>query len=324
MTTEVVNPTQAANPEQPINPDSAEKSSAPTSTLASPTTTEADENLPTEEDREAAHRAALKRAKFFGDESQRAGIVRLEAKTVAAEAYLKRLNAGKDIIQTPQNRLAAILNRIENRKRNIRGQEIGLSEAQIIIRRIYDVELATQEREFYLQPGVAEIFDDVLRYFIGDPYGPLPLSKGLYFYGATGVGKSYLLKMLKKFCDFVPIPSMQFQIVKTKEILQAVADSSSLKPINPYKTGNMLLDDLGEERSLKKIYGDAENPMDLLLSARSDEFVDAGVLTHFTSNLLPEDLTKRYGSRIEDRIHEMATIINIPGTSYRKDDVPTP
>ncbi|WP_177225941.1 hypothetical protein [Arsenicibacter rosenii] len=311
-------------PEEP-QPDPAEKSSTPENTPDGSTLTDGPA-IPTQEMQDnwkaavevARNRAARLRAKYYGQEQDGYKPVKVEARTEDAEAYLRRMS-GQPQAPSREHRLSAILGRIEAGRRWIRPQEIGFNDASVIIRRIYQADLTAQEREFSLQPGVGEIFEDIIRYFIGDPESPIPLTKGLFLYGANGVGKSYMLKMFKRFCDVIPIPQMQFQIAQTKEILQAVSDASNLKALNPYKSGGLLLDDLGEEKALKKIYGEAENPMDMLISARYERFIDHGTLTHFTSNLVPEELT-RYGTRIYERLNEMTTFISVPGRSYRFDD----
>ncbi len=98
--------------------------------------------------------------------------------------------------------------------------------------------------------------------------------------------------------------------------MQEVADENTLKPIRKFFSGNLMLDDLGEEKQMLKLYGNAENPMDLLITERYRAFQEKGTLTHATSNLPPTKLDV-YGTRLFDRFSDMTHAVLLPGGSKR-------
>jgi len=110
-----------------------------------------------------------------------------------------------------------------------------------------------------------------------------------------------------RFAQIVPIECMKFRIISAKELVQSCADDKSLNPLKQWKScGNLLIDDLGEEKEFVANYSNTDNPMDVLLSARYEAYISHGHLTHFTSNKQPSELEDRYGTRIFDRICETA------------------
>ncbi|WP_020603305.1 hypothetical protein [Spirosoma spitsbergense] len=217
------------------------------------------------------------------------------------------------------SRLDSILSRVTAFRQPMRSQTLPFAEAQLIVKAIYENALAGRERKPYWTQESFNIVDDVTRYFIGDPTGPIPLTKSLYVYGPVGVGKTYLFRMMSILCEVVPIPEMRFSMVSTKRLLRAISDTKSLKPLARIEKGNWLIDDLAEEKKIVRVYGDEENPIDHLITTCYEAFVDNGKKTHFTSNRQPDEIEPRYGTRAYDRFSEMVEPIYFPGESLRTD-----
>ena len=102
-------------------------------------------------------------------------------------------------------------------------------------------------------------------------------------------------------------------------MLMAISSAKSLSPLYAAQKGVWLFDDLGEEKSEVVLYKDAENPMDNLLSARYEAYINSGLLTHFTSNKQPDDIEHIYGTRIADRFSEWVQSIFFEGETLRID-----
>jgi len=229
--------------------------------------------------------------------------------------------------------LEGILGRL-NRRITVtkRHQVLGLEIAQDVISEIFRTELWRKSKTIELTDDQIDILNNIIQYFIGDASSPYPLHKGLFVYGGYGVGKTFLFRAMQTLCEIAPIDDMKFQIESTKTLVQAVIDAKDLKdkdkkgnPMEPYRRGNLLLDDLGEERQKILSYGNQENPIDMLLSERYIAFDRFGHLTHVTSNLglgddddaLQKQLTAAYGSRVFDRMCDMFEFVLLPGESKR-------
>jgi len=77
-------------------------------------------------------------------------------------------------------------------------------------------------------------------------------------------------------------------------------------------------DDLGAEE-LRNVYGNKKEVMVDIIQERYDLFLEHGLLTHFTSNLNPQEIENRYSSRIRSRIRQMCNVIQLGATENYKD-----
>lgn len=236
--------------------------------------------------------------------------------TEAGRAYSEKM---RQINYAPEpTRLEGILQRVNQVvKPVVRPHVLPYEEATVVVNEIYRQELLRKDRQMVLTDELADALEAITRYFIGDPDGPLPLTKGLFLYGGVGVGKTFLMSVMNTLTQVVPIPLMAFATVSTKDLVRAVKDAKSLAPLAAYERGGLLLDDLGEEKNDVRLYGDSDSPMDLLLSNRYIHYTRSNQLTHATSNLDPSDIEKRYGTRIYDRFFEMFEGVLLTGESKR-------
>lgn len=126
----------------------------------------------------------------------------------------------------------------------------------------------------------------------------------LVLYGTLGTGKTSMLKALKTvfpastYCSAMRV----FDEFKAKEILPTISDNKIL-----------LLDDLGAEPPVCKVYGEDRTPITDLLLHRYDWLATTVIAT----NLCIDDIQARYGDRLADRMAEMATAILYDAPSYR-------
>jgi len=75
----------------------------------------------------------------------------------------------------------------------------------------------------------------------------------------------------------------------------------------------VVLDDIGAEPTFNE-YGNRWDVLPWLLEMR----LASSGRTHFTTNLSPAELSKRYGARTVDRLHEMACDVTFKGKSNRR------
>lgn len=77
-------------------------------------------------------------------------------------------------------------------------------------------------------------------------------------------------------------------------------------------------DDLGSEE-VRNLYGNKKEVMVDIIQERYDHFIEHGLMTHFTTNLGPDDIEKRYGSRIRSRLRHMCNVIELGSGKVYKD-----
>jgi predicted ATPase len=235
------------------------------------------------------------------------------------KAHYKKVGADPAAGMRNVSQIDAILKRVATMRKPQRTQVLSFEDAQQVVRAIYENDLANRDRTPYWTEESFAVVDDVTRYFIGDPTGPIPLSKNLYVYGSVGVGKTYLFRMMNLLCELVPIRGMAFGMVSTKRLMRTISETKSLRPLKQLEKGDWLVDELGGEKKLIKVYGDVEDPMDYLITSTYEAYIDYGKRTHYTSNKQPDELEAIYGTRNYDRICETVVPILFPGKSIRID-----
>ena len=180
--------------------------------------------------------------------------------------------------------------------------------------------------KFNAMPGFVKVSYLLAKYFTCTSE-KLDPSKGILLYGEVGTGKSETMRIYRILLseierrlrnaghNFTP---RVYKIRSCIEIVEQMKASKSSEAIVEYFDGDMMFDDVGYEDTQTKIYGNENNFMQTILSARYDRFKSSGVITHLTSNYTPEQLGELYGIRIADRIHEMFNFVEMKGSSFRR------
>lgn len=82
---------------------------------------------------------------------------------------------------------------------------------------------------------------------------------------------------------------------------------------------DFMFDELGREDHQVLYFGNRTNVMEKILADRYDLFVDEGIKTHITTNIMNgNDIEKIYGDYIRSRMREMFNVIELPGSDRRK------
>lgn len=133
--------------------------------------------------------------------------------------------------------------------------------------------------------------------------------KGILIAGNPGSGKTFLFDVMR----FITHNQSPKKFIKIN-VLDIVVDYNQYghSVFKRYNSNNVFFDDLGTE-SQGFHYGDKIEVFEKFIQFRYDLFREKGLLTHFTSNLTPNEIETRYGLRCKSRLNEMCETIIIGG-----------
>ena len=166
--------------------------------------------------------------------------------------------------------------------------------------RIMKHELNKQGREIAQHPHGDKI-KDLVRWAAGRE-GALDPRKGVCLLGATGTGKTFLVDCLR---------------IMNKGSNRGMVKTDSMKVWQGFKAGEqpaildspkiLFLDDIGAEPTFCKEYGNDIAVMSTVIFNRDR----MRGLTIATSNLTPDELADKYGSRTADRMDAMFQFVDM-------------
>lgn len=134
---------------------------------------------------------------------------------------------------------------------------------------------------------------------------------GLMLYGKVGSGKSTLAAAIRQM--LIVTFGQRIEKVTALELSRAAKDDRD--GFSNYLNCKMLLiDDMGEEPTTVKSYGNEISPFVETIYSRYDK----QRFTIITTNLLDEEIKEIYGVRVADRFNEMFDRIYFDNKSYRK------
>lgn len=142
---------------------------------------------------------------------------------------------------------------------------------------------------------------------------------GLFIYGDPGNGKTTLARAAGTLIAMLYENESRYEerkgVISVSALeLADIAKSDDRARFQQLKNTELLhIDDVGTEPTNVKVWGNELSPLVEILYARYDK----QLYTVITSNLYKEDILKRYGIRIEDRLKEMFDFLAFENKSYR-------
>ena len=134
-------------------------------------------------------------------------------------------------------------------------------------------------------------------------------TKGVTLVGNTGTGKTTVLVTIARLLRYTT--SNTFDVYNTNKLQQYYAKEGEAGIENAYRH-YALIDDIGAEPEAMH-YGSRINVSQRLIEGR----YNSGKLTHYTSNLLPEELRDLLGDRAYSRIKGSTDLYIIEGEDKR-------
>ena len=167
---------------------------------------------------------------------------------------------------------------------------------------------------------------EMVSFFTGHETKNLNPRKGIYLYGATGRGKTMIMKSLLALCAMIEnklkaaeqqFTSRRFTMSNAKSIVTELAQLKKPEVLKKYYSGVLCIDDLGMEDTYK-LWGNDMNVVGDIIVERYIQYQQTGQLTHATSNIVCEDWKAKYGDRVDGRMNEMFNVIRLEGIDKRK------
>lgn len=180
-------------------------------------------------------------------------------------------------------------------------------------------------------PETSFLYGAICRYFVGDPSfetmgANWKLSKGLMLMGGVGTGKTTIMKLFarNKRMSFDLLSCRRAAEMYEKDGEEAIGYYSNIRydlskdPRYFYQTDiGQCFDDLGTEKTPVKHYGNTTDVMADVLLNRYDKAKGSYIATHITTNLLPDEIEQKYGTRVRSRMRQMFNVISVTGDDRR-------
>lgn len=168
----------------------------------------------------------------------------------------------------------------------------------------------------------SDIFTNMYKYFTNDPTGKYDLNKGLMLQGNVGSGKSKFMELFKfnqkssYMIKSARIISDEYSEKETggAQIIKKysnIIQSTAIDLTYGQKEIGLCIDDIGTENESMHMGTRLDSIQNIILN-RYDRLDYLIGKTHFTTNLTPSELEKKYGLRFRSRLNEMFNQVIFP------------
>lgn len=137
--------------------------------------------------------------------------------------------------------------------------------------------------------------------------------KGILLIGNPGSGKTMLLEVYQKLIRNTPMAYHSMDCIEASRQYSQYGEKTFAK-----WNGNYFFDDIGLETTAIHFGKKCEVMQDLIFY-RYNQWKTLGVVTHFTTNMKPEEISARYGEHAWSRLQQMCNIIGLGTSSKSKD-----
>jgi len=176
--------------------------------------------------------------------------------------------------------------------------------------------------DFELTVEALPVYQELIRFFHGDPEFSGDLTKGLLLMGPTGSGKTVAMQIMRIYRQIDDIKflmngkafKINFDIIDVNQVVNYFMDSA-FDGIDIYcRRYVVCLDDIGTEITDAKHYG---NSLDVVSHILAERYASR-LLTFGTTNLTISKLEQRYEDRITSRMYALFNFITLKCADFRK------
>ena len=157
---------------------------------------------------------------------------------------------------------------------------------------------------------------NILKWFINDATGALPLHKGLLFYGLPGTSKTEIMSAMMKLAHSSKL-TKSFEINQMSKIYELTMTDKNYNPIGSNVQQSRCFDEFLRFEGSVSVWGNLINVNESIIEQRYLRFSRYGQLTHFIANFTPNDIQKKLTPMAFDRLRQMTTGVYFKGESKR-------
>jgi len=194
--------------------------------------------------------------------------------------------------------------------------------------------LVEKQSPYHDQPkfdgNMKSVFENTLKWIIGDHKGQYSVSKGLMIFGDKGVGKSLFVETLRDLSAWYQISKgvkdFKFDYLSMDIAGFKISTGEGLDCLKPINGGDLIIDEIREEHLLFKSYGNDFKILNQIFAVRYHLWKNKGAKTITTQNISPSDLHRKFTDPssetfdppLWDRIQEQYEFVEMKSSDKRK------
>ncbi len=163
---------------------------------------------------------------------------------------------------------------------------------------------------------LAAIIRQMIMYFINDPACEWPLNKGLFIYGAPGIGKTEIMGIMKAFCDAADL-SKRFEMTSLSALYGRARSDKQFDAVQSAVTMDRCFDEFLRASGAVNYYGDQIDLNEAIIEERYNRKQAYGQISYFISNGDTQTIKSMLSLPVFDRVRGMCTSVHFPGASKR-------
>lgn len=172
------------------------------------------------------------------------------------------------------------------------------------------------EFEWIVTDQFANTLRNMVKYFINDSTGEIPLTKGLFIFGENGTGKTEIMQAFSRFTVQYDL-TKQFVFCSMSEVYNRTRADKEYDPVAINEQHDRCFDEFGRQVGPVLRYGDPLDINEAIIEARYTRFRRYGQITHFIANMAPNEAEAQLSPMVFDRLRSMCTSVEFTGKSKR-------
>ena len=160
------------------------------------------------------------------------------------------------------------------------------------------------EFEWIITPEFGDTLRNMVKYFINDSTGEIPLTKGLFIFGENGTGKTEIMQAFSRFTVQYDL-TKQFVFCSMSETYNRTRANKEYDPVEINEQQDRCFDEFGRQVGPVLRYGDPLDINEAIIESRYSRFRRYGQITHFIANMAPNEAEAQLSPMVFDRLRSM-------------------